>query len=330
MRAVVLSESGALPKVTEMKVPKPGHGEVLVKMYASPVNPSDLAFMAGTYGIKKTHPVVPGLEGSGVVVEAGKGILPRLWLGKKVACAASHEYNGCWAEYMLTKAGMCVPLSKNVSLEQGSMMFVNPMTALAFFDIYKKLQTPSNKKPAIINTAAASALGRMIIKLGKSKGIPVISVVRREVQKEMLKAEGAEFVVNSSAENFEEELKELAHRVSATVIFDAVGGEMVQKLLDAAPAGSTLFTYGRLSKDACEIKPGDLIFSGNKIVGFWLTNWLKTKSFIQTVNNTRKIQSLIGHELGTKIYKTFAPEQIEEALETYRNNMSKGKVLIRF
>jgi len=330
MRAVVLTESGAQPTIANIPVPQPGPGEVLVKMHASPINPSDLAFLAGGYGIKKPYPVVPGFEGSGTVVAAGKGILPKLWMGKNVACAASPEYNGCWAEYMVTKAAMCVPLSKNVSLDQGSMMFVNPMTALAFFDIYKKLPHPSKKLRGIINTAAASALGQMIIKLGKLHGIPVISVVRRAEQVELLKTEGAENIINSSEPGFENELKELAQKLNASVIFDCVGGKMIQQLIDAAPKESNLFIYGRLSADACEIQPGNLIFTGSQIHGFWLTNWLKQKNTLQTINNTRKIQSLLGKELGTKIYLAFPPEQINEAIVTYQNNMSKGKVLIRF
>jgi len=330
MKAVLLTEGGANLKIENIPVPQPGPGEVLVKMHASPINPSDLAFLGGGYGIQKPFPAVPGFEGSGIIVAAGKGILPKLWMGKKVACAASPKYNGCWAEYMCTSAGMCVPLSKNVSLDQGSMMFVNPMTALAFFDIYKNLSNPSKKLRGIINTAGASALGRMVIKLGKMKGVPVISVVRREEQVEILKAEGAEYIVNSSEANFEIKLKELSHQLNATVIFDAVGGSMVQQLLNAAPKACQLFIYGRLSADACEINPGELIFTGNQIQGFWLTGWLHKKNLLQTINNTRKIQSLLGKELGTTIHKQFPPEQITEAIKTYQNNMSLGKVLIRF
>jgi NADPH:quinone reductase-like Zn-dependent oxidoreductase len=212
----------------------------------------------------------------------------------------------------------------------GSMMFVNPMTALAFFDLYKKSNPSAKKTQGIINTAAASALGKMIIKLGKQKGIPVISVVRREEQLEMLKAEGAENIVNSSDPDFENRLGKLAHRYNATLIFDAVGGGMVQKLLDAAPKGSKLYIYGRLSGEPCEINPAELIFTGNQIQGFWLTGWLHHKNVVQIFLNTRKIQSLIGNELGTTIHKIFSPEQITEAIETYKNNMSRGKVLIRF
>ena len=330
MKAVVLTESGAQPTVATIPVPQPGAGEVLVKMHFSPINPSDLAFLAGGYGIKKPFPVVPGFEGSGIVVAAGKGILPKLWLGKKVACFASTKLNGCWAEYMVTSATSCVPLSKKISLEQGSMMFVNPMTALAFFDVYNNTPNPSNKLRGIINTAAASALGRMIIRLGKHKGIPVISVVRRDEQVEILKSEGAEYIFNSSDPDFELKLKELAHKLNATILFDAVGGKLPQQLLSAAPKGSRLFIYGRLSADASEILPGELIFTGNQIQGFWLTNWLHEKGMIKTLFTIREVQSFIKHELATNIHKQFSLGQITEAIETYKNNMSKGKVLIRF
>ena len=330
MQAVVLTETGALPTVATIPVPQPGAGEVLLKMHASPINPSDLAFLSGGYGIKKPFPVVPGFEGSGTVVASGKGILPKIWLGRKVACAASPKQNGCWAEYMVTNAASCVPLSKKISMDQGSMMFVNPMTALAFFDVYKNTPNPSKKLRGIINTAAASALGRMVIQLGKKNGIPVISVVRREEQVEMLKSAGAEHVLNSSDPDFEKEMKKIAHRLNATIIFDAVGGKLPQQLLSAAPKGSKLFIYGRLSADACEILPGELIFTGNQIQGFWLTNWLHEKGMIKTLSAVRKVQSLLNAELGTKIYRQFNIGQITDAIETYRNNMSEGKVLIRF
>ena len=330
MRAVVLTEPGAQPTIATITVPQPGTGEVLVKMHASPINPSDLAFLAGGYGIKKPFPVVPGFEGSGTVVAAGKGILPKSRLGNKVACAASPLLNGCWAEYMVTSATSCVPLSKKISMEQGSMMFVNPMTALAFFDVYKNTPNPSKKLRGIINTAAASALGRMVIRLGKQRGVSVISVVRRDEQVKMLKSEGAEFVVNSSEPDFELKLKELAHQLNTTILFDAVGGKLPQQLLSATPKGSKLFIYGRLSADACEISPGEMIFTGNQVQGFWLTHWLHEKGMIKTLLTIREVQSLIGNELGTTIHKQFSIDQITEAIETYKNNMSKGKVLLRF
>src|SRR5664279_5783873 len=115
----------------------PGPGEVLIKVAAAAVNPSDLAFLKGIYGTRKKLPVVPGFEGSGTVVAAGSGMMSRFYLGRRVAFA-SGEGDGTWAEYAVTPATQCVPLPKNVTLEQGSMMMVNPLTALAFMEIIRQ------------------------------------------------------------------------------------------------------------------------------------------------------------------------------------------------
>lgn len=330
MKAIVLESDGAIPKIKEIPVPEPGQGEVLIKMHSSPVNPSDLSFIRGAYGIQKPYPVVPGFEGSGTVVAAGKGFLPELWMGKNVSCAASTGYNGCWAEFMVTSAKLCVPFSKRISFEQASMMFVNPMTAIAFFDIHNQIRKKYNNKVGIINTAGASALGRMIVKLGKQKGIPVISIVRRDEQIKMLQDEGAEHVLNSESDKFTEDLKKLSYQLNTTLIFDAVAGKLTQQILSSVPKGSKLFIYGKLASEPLELNPSEMIFTGNQIEGFWLNIWLKNKSLIENIKNTRSIQALLTNELSTNIHRKFPPEQIIKAIETYRNNMSMGKVLIQF
>ncbi|HEX7285129.1 MAG TPA: alcohol dehydrogenase catalytic domain-containing protein, partial [Candidatus Angelobacter sp.] len=117
MRAVQLSAYDGRREsihVVQMPVPHPGPGQVLVRVYASPINPSDLMFVQGLYGFKKPLPAVPGFEGSGTVVAAGAGVMPRILLGRRVACAAADAKvaGGMWAEYLVTAAQMCIPLRK--------------------------------------------------------------------------------------------------------------------------------------------------------------------------------------------------------------------------
>jgi NADPH2:quinone reductase len=88
MQAVLIEQSGGSPGVGQIPIPRLGPGQVLVRMAASPINPSDLGFIRGSYGFQNPFPVVPGFEGSGVVVAAGLGLLPRLWVGRRVACSA--------------------------------------------------------------------------------------------------------------------------------------------------------------------------------------------------------------------------------------------------
>src|SRR6516162_5770066 len=117
MLAVQLKDYNGKPEsltLAEVPIPRPGPGEVLVKVFASPVNPSDLMFITGNYGFRKALPATPGFEGSGTVVEAGSGMMAKFMKGRRVACAVADARStaGMWAEYVVTPAQLCVPLSK--------------------------------------------------------------------------------------------------------------------------------------------------------------------------------------------------------------------------
>ncbi len=134
MKSVRQLEAGGDLVIESVPIPEPGPGEVLVEMAASPINPSDLANISGGYQVQK-WPFTPGLEGSGVVVKAGKGLLPSMRSGKRVACSPDPGGHGTWAEYMKTSAMRVVPLPGEVAMEQGAMMLVNPMTAMALLEL---------------------------------------------------------------------------------------------------------------------------------------------------------------------------------------------------
>ena len=323
MQAVQLEENGGPLFVRQIPVPRPGPGEVLIRMAASPINPSDLFFLAGNYAFQKPFPVVPGLEGSGTVVNAGKGLVPRMWMGKRVACAAAQTSDGTWAEYMVTSAMLCFPLPKNFSLEQGAMLIVNPMTAISFFDIAK-----SEKHRAIVSTASASALGRMIIRLGRQHGLPVINIVRRQEQVELLESLGAQYVLNSLDEGFPDQLRVLAHQLKATLLLDAVGGGLTQQLLDAAPFGGTVLVYSNLSGEPSIFNAETLIFGDKKIAGFFLANQAAKKSFIARLRVTQRVKKLAAETLQTAVQKRLPLSEVQEALHIYQSNMTAGKVLL--
>jgi len=135
MQAILLKDSGQLT-LGEVALPALGTNQVLIRMSASPINPSDLGFLKGAYGFQKPFPVVPGFEGSGRVVAVGSGLLSHFLGSKRVAFSAAQ--GGAWAEYAAISASNCVPLPKQVTFDQGSMMIVNPMSALAFFEIAKQ------------------------------------------------------------------------------------------------------------------------------------------------------------------------------------------------
>ncbi len=328
MRAVHLLDYDGKPDsimVAEAPVPRPGRGEVLVRVFASPINPSDLMFLRGMYGFKKSLPTVPGFEGSGTVVEAGSGMMARFLKGRRVACAAADAKvaGGLWAEYVVTSAQFCMPLRKRVEMEQGATLLVNPLTAWALMDEARRGQ-----HRAVVQTAAASALGRMILRLGKKFSIPVVNIVRRVAQADALRAMGAEYVLNSSDPGFDAALRGLCHKLGATIGFDAISGDMSARVLAAQPRGGRLIVYGALSLGAVHADPSSLIFEGKHVEGFWLSAWLRSRGLISQLNVARQVQELLSGELKTEIQARFPLEQVAQALAQYTGNMTAGKVLI--
>jgi NADPH:quinone reductase-like Zn-dependent oxidoreductase len=324
MQAIRLEEENGKLQVRQLPVPKPGSGEVLVRMAASTINPSDIGFMYSTSGYSnRTLPVTPGNEGSGTVVAAGAGFLPKFMLGKRVACAKSRVDQGTWAEYMLTKAALCSPLKKDVSFEDGATLIVNPMTALAFFEIVKK-----EGYDAFVNTAAASQLGRMLLRMANKKSIPLINIVRRKEQINLLRSLGADYVLDSTASDFDEELKDLTHRLNATLILDAISGEFTQRLIDASPAGSLILFYANLSQSLAKINPNTLWYFNRRVEGFHLSTWSKDQSFLKILLNSRRVQNLAHDDLQTEFQKRIPFTHAQEGLERYQKNMTAGKILL--
>ncbi len=321
MQAVRLDPQSERLSLQEVPVPRPGPGQVLVRMAASPINPSDLNFIRGRTESQNTEPITPGFEGSGRVVAAGPGILPRLWLGKRVACAATPGAGGTWAEYLVTSAAQSFPLQRSLSLEQGSMLFVNPLTALAFFDMARQ-----GKHRAIVNNAAASALGQMVLRLGQQRGVPVIHIVRRSEQANFLRSLGARYVLNSSDPGFPDTLRSLANELKATLFLDAVAGEATQQFLEASPDGSTILLYAHLSGEPRLSNSSSLV--GKRLEGFYLPNWLARRNPFQILMAIRQVQNLASTTLQTTVQKRFPLSQAQEAVETYRQNMGAGKVLL--
>ncbi len=327
MRAVQLSAYDGTPEsisVATIPVPRPGPGEVLVRMHAAPINPSDLMFVRGLYGFAKPLPATPGFEGSGTVTETGSGFMAKMLKGKRVACAAADASikGGTWAEYLVTSAKTCIPLSKNVDLEQAAMMLVNPLTAWALVDIAR-----SGGHKAAVQTAAASALGRMILRLGLRFNFPIIHVVRRAEQVELLKKMGATHVVNSNEADFEAKLKELCHQLDATIGFDAVAGIMSAQVMRAQPRKSRLLVYGALSIEAAQADPGSLIFEEKHLEGFWLSAWLRRKNLISQMRIARRVQDLLSTDLKSEVQARLPLEEARRGLAEYAEHMTAGKVL---
>jgi NADPH:quinone reductase-like Zn-dependent oxidoreductase len=310
-------------RLVERPTPRPQPGQVLVKIAAAPVNPADLAFLSGRYGVRRPLPTVPGWEGSGRVVATGGGLTARLLLGRRVACAAADGGDGTWAEYMATSALRCIPLRRQVSMEQGATLLVNPLSAWAMVDLVRRAG-----HRAIVQTAAAGALGRMLYRLSRRFGLPTINIVRRPEQVELLRSLGGEHILNSQEPDFDERLAQLCQQLQATVALDAVAGEMTGRLLQAMPRRAEVVLYGALSNQPSQVNPGQLIFKQQRVRGFWLSAWKPRLGMVGMLYAGWQVQRLLEQELKTEIQAGVPLAEAVEGIERYVNDMTGGKILL--
>ena len=312
-------------KIKEKNIPILKENEVLVKIEAAPINPSDIAFMQGGYNIKKTTPCVPGFEGTGVVVKSGGSRSARALEGKKVSCFTQKDSDGTWAEYFVTHPEDCISLSNDMPIEQAACFAINPLTAYGLFETARL-----NKSTAIIQNASGSQVGNYIRALAEMAGTEVINIVRKKETANMLKEEGAKHVLISSEDDFQDKLKDLSHLLKAKTAFDAVAGQMTGILYNAMPAGSKVLVYGGLSGQPIgNIAVLDAIFQDKHLRGFNLNAWRKAKTPETIHEITGELQQyFIEQKLVTHIQGSFRFDEIMDGLKKYLGGMSKGKILL--
>ncbi len=244
---------------------------MLIKVSLAPINPSDVMFVKGQYGQPRVKGRPPGFEGVGTVVAAGDDPYAKSLIGKRVAFATGLSNWGSWAEYAVAEAAVCIPLFDTIRDEDGAAMIVNPLTALAMFDIVKQ-----EGEKAFIMTAGASQLCKLIIGLAREEGFRPIVTVRRDEQIPLLNEIGAAHVLNEKAPDFKATLREVMKAEQPRIFLDAVTGPLGSTIFDAMPKRSRWIIYGRLDPDTTIIRePGQLIFQHKHIEGFWLSEWMR-------------------------------------------------------
>jgi NADPH:quinone reductase-like Zn-dependent oxidoreductase len=300
------------------------NNEVLIKVEAAPCNPSDIAFIRGGYNITKTLPAVPGFEGTGFVVETG--IDAQYLIGKRVSCFTQANADGTWAEYFISKAEDCIVLKPELDAEQAASLSINPFTAYGLIE----MALMKNCR-AIIQNAGGGQIAEFIRVLAQMKGMEVIHVVRKEEHVNELKAKGISYVLDSTKENFKEDLKTISNQLNATIAFDAVGGEQTGILLHVLPPHSEVILYGALAGGLISgIVPFDIIFRDKKLSGFNLSEWKAKKSGeeFDTINNLLQ-DLIISGKLRTKIQASFKLDDAINGIRTYIKSMSDGKILFK-
>ena len=308
---------GALP------VPKPGPGEVLVKIRMASVNPSDLYFIKGEYGQPRVKGAPAGFEGVGDVV-GGQGLYARYLKGKRVAFVGGASGSGAWAEYIVVPAAMCVVVKPAMRDEDAAGHVVNPVTAWTMFDIVKHSGSKS-----FVFTAAFSQLGKLMAGIARDNGYAMIAIIRKQSQAAHLTELGAKHVLIQSDPDFAEKLAALCKSDKPRILLDAVANQLSADIFMAVPARARWIIYGKLDTELPVIRePGQFIFMDKKIEGYWLTKWFKHASMLEKLRTLRAVQDrFISGAWKTEVVATVkladAMEELPKAL-----NLGDGKVMI--
>jgi NADPH:quinone reductase-like Zn-dependent oxidoreductase len=327
MKAVVFDRCGEPAEVLQVRdvaQPEPGPGQVRVRMIASPINPSDLLMIRGQYGRLPPLPATPGFEGVGVVEAAGPGLFGRLRLGKRVAVLNSKSGN--WAESVVVPAKQVVPVGSEVPDDQAATFFVNP--ASAFVMTRWVLRVP--KGAWLLQTAAGSALGRMIIRLGRLDGFRTINVVRRREQGEELLEAGGDAVICTADESIEGRVHSITGGAGAPFAVDAVGGATGSAVVRSLASGGRMLVYGTLASEPLTVDPRTLLVGQKSVAGFWLSEWAREQSVVTMLRLFRRIRRLMREGvLTTHVAASFPLEEIRAAVQLADTPGRPGKVLLR-
>jgi len=364
LRSLVRADQTVELFLETVEVPEPGPGEVVVRVEASPINPSDLGLllagadvtaavsggtdgrpvvtaplpdaamraMAGRAGI----PMPVGNEGAGTVVAAGSSAAARALLGKTVAVAGG----GMYAQYRCVDASLCLELPEGTRAVDGASSFVNPMTVLGMVETMRL-----ENHVALVHTAAASNLGQMLNRLCIEEQIPLVNIVRRHEQEELLRSAGAAYVCNSTSPDFMDELTAALKATAATVAFDATGGgKLASQILTCMEAAASaaagnysrygssvhkqVYIYGSLDRGPTEL-------TRNFGMAWGVGGWLLTP-FLQKIgpDGMQRLRQRVAAELTTTFASTYT-DQVSlagalhlDAIAAYARQATGSKYLI--
>ena len=338
LRSLVTSHGTLELSLHDVPVPSPAGDEVLVRVEASPINPSDLGVLiagadmstattAGTperpvvtatlreaalegLSARVDKPLPVGNEGAGIVVAAGSSPAAQALVGKSVGIAGG----GMYTQYRAVDAFACLVLPEGTTPKDGASSFVNPLTALGMLETMRR-----EGHSALVHTAAASNLGQMLVKLCIKDGVPLVNIVRKPDQEDLLRSLGAVHVCNSGSPTFSSDLVEALKATSATIAFDATGGgtlasQILSGMEQAANAtakeysryGSTVhkqvYIYGGL-----DTRPTTLTRDFGMAWG--VGGWLLTP-FLQSIGaeGFGRLRARVAAELTTTFASTYTRE----------------------
>lgn len=325
MKAIVLSDQ--VLKVQNVKKPQePKANHLIIKMISSAINSGDKFFLkkASLPGVTQSLYGIRGASGVGTVIQTGEGVPPE-YAGKNVTIYRNLKYSdsvvGTWCEYSQMHFLDCAILPDNVNPEDYSGSMVNIITPFAF---YKEILTEGHQ--GIISTAGNSATGIALLGICLNYNFPLISIVRNAESKKELQELGARNIVVQNEDNFSLRLKEMAEALKTTAIFDGVGGEILNKIIDSLPYNSVIYSYGYMGDQVLLAFHMSILALKNLVIKPFSN--FKTNTVQNSQNLEKALKELSGFihmpHFKTKTGDRFRLEEINEALSFKTVNGKKA------
>ena len=303
----------------EIALPSLKPKQVLIRLLASPINPSDIGSILGKYGRLKKLPAVAGLEGVGEILELGPAVTGM----KRGQWVRFPEQAGVWQEACVVDSESLKILPNGLPLETACMAFVNTPTAIRLLDDFVQL----SEGDWLIQNGANSNVGVAVIQYARKKGLRTVNVVRRESLKKPLEELGADLVLTED-EPYAKEIKHLTDGRGVRLALNSIGGKSALNILNALADGGTHVTIGAMDFEPIRFPTRQLIFSGIQLCGFWCSQWRNTHSPDEVRALDEKVFSLIAD--GTfhfPIEKKYALSDFKQALE-HQIQPRFGKILL--
>jgi NADPH:quinone reductase-like Zn-dependent oxidoreductase len=321
-------------------------------MIASPVHPSDFHFVQGIYykalqrviwnqpGVapegrvyfdpqhRDECPAPPyslGREGVGIVEASGGGLLARRLVGRRVVVGGGPP-NGVWQEHVAIDARRAMPVPKDLADEQAAMYLANPFSTVVL--VREILKVPRDSW--VLVTAAGSALGKSVVRMGRRDGFRTICVVRSSANSAELTKLGADAVIETDRHDLITEVARLTAGQGVGAALDSVGGELAGDVVRCLGQGGRLVLYGTMAETPIALHSRDLMMPMARIEGFYVGNWIARQSPLKLLGVLHAVKRLTAEGLfETDVSEIFPLEQVARAVAASLQVGRTGKVMLR-
>lgn len=307
-KALTIKEFGPPAEVLmleEKPVPDPGGGEVLLRVLAAAIHPSDLGIVLGKYGTLPELPAVAGREGVAEVVALGDGV-EGLQEGDRVRVPADA---GAWQSEMVVPAGDLLKLPSDIPVELSAMATINPPTA------WRLLRDAHlNEGEWVVQNAANSAVGLHVIEMARHLGLKTLNIVRREELVEPLLGRGADVVMLEES-GYEKQVAEITSGEPVRLALNSIGGDSAVRLVRSLSRGGIHVTFGAMQFDKVRFPTRELIFNDITLRGFWMDQWYREQSKARVQIMFDKIFDLMRKEVVVpSVHRMYPLDEYKEAL----------------